>query len=761
MTAKTVMHSWQHVCIILAITLLGFGLRLYDLGGDSLWYDEILTARTAKRDLAGIWTFQTEVSDHPPLLYVLTHLALKLGHSDFAVRLPPALLGALAIPLVYRLGRVWWKPWVGLWGALLMALSPFHIRYCQEARHYVPLVTIALASLLFLHQGLKRRSNVWWGAFAAATALGFYTHYASFIILAVEVAFATLALGRAWIRERDRRSRTNVLATAGRLSASTLVATILYIPWTPSVLGHLEQNLGPEAARATAVDVPIGDWVVNAFNAFGADRVTAFIFGGLSLVGWGNSLRRRAWERAWLILVWLAGPFLLTRLMDVSRYPFPKYVAYVLPIYLLSAAAGGHALIGALARVWPSARRWVSGSLAALAALLLIVVSASAIGQVYAYVERDWKGAVQYLSGMASEGDVFITATLDLSSGFNQGRFSLPYYLGKTLNTYCLLPAADIGPELNELGDAAWERRRVWALVIDRGPEPSFDDPNLRAIPFQGDLYLVYMAEPRKTALEESIALFEALTPRARSPQPQRKMLTDLAAMYNAARQFEKANETLDLALNLDVAVDSRLYAVTLDTYHGLLEKYSVENRTDETRAVAWELLALNAKDEAALRVLTVYDFIARLPDAKVNALQEPFQHVDTRVFTMPQNGDWKAVLFMHPTSEASYDVALPDEAVEFRFSVAMAPESWDWGGDGSTFTVRLRNAHGEEHVLFSRHVSNAPEDRQWHGIYVDLAPFAGQDVVITFMTEPGPQGDFTGDWAGWGNPRIVWSHTP
>jgi hypothetical protein len=158
--------------------------------------------------------------------------------------------------------------------------------------------------------------------------------------------------------------------------------------------------------------------------------------------------------------------------------------------------------------------------------------------------------------------------------------------------------------------------------------------------------------------------------------------------------------------------------------------------------------------------VLTVYDFIARVPEAKVDAPQEPFQHVDTRVFTMPQNGDWKTVLFMHPPSEAIYQVALPEEAVEFLFSVAMAPESWDWGGDGSTFTVRLRDPHGEEHVLFSRHVSNAPEDHQWHSACIDLAPFAGQDVVITLTTGPGPQGDFTGDWAGWGDPRIVWSRT-
>ena len=115
-------------------------------------------------------------------------------------------------------------------------------------------------------------------------------------------------------------------------------------------------------------------------------------------------------------------------------------------------------------------------------------------------------------------------------------------------------------------------------------------------------------------------------------------------------------------------------------------------------------------------------------------------------------------VLFAHPPAAVSYPLALPQHAVELRFGVAMAPKSWGWGGDGSTFIVRLRTPDGEVHELFSRHVSNQATDQKWHRTAIDLSPFAGQDVVITFATEPGPQGDLTGDWAGWGRPRLVWS---
>jgi mannosyltransferase len=759
---KAVLSPWQYTSIALAITLLGFGLRLYGLGSDSLWFDEILTARTAQRSFASIWTYQSEVSDHPPVLYILTHVSLQLGHSDFAVRLPSALLGVLAIPLVYRLGCSWGEWRVGLWGALLLALSPFHIQYSQEARHYAPLTTMAVASLLLLRQALKQRNRRWWVAFSIVTALSLYTHYASLIILAMEMMLVVFVLGRSWIQTRRcRQPNTSIMSSAIWLAVSLVIAIALYAPWIPSLLGHLSQNLGPEADRATAINVPITNWITNAFCAFGIGQGTSFLFGGLCLVGWIVSLGQRAWQRAWLFLIWLTVPFLLMSLMDVSRFPFPKYVAYELPIYLLSIAVGTDTLLYLLTRLWSKYRSRVWRCLAALIGSLLVLASVPAIKEVYWHIERDWKGAVQYLDKVASEGDVFITATLHLPSGFNQGRYALPYYLQKAFDTYYLLPAAHVTPGLDELEGVIEKERGVWALVFNQGERLYLESPDFHVVPFRGQLLLIYTTQSGQTTLEESIALFEAFVPFARSPQPRREILLDLVAMYNAAQRFDKASEMLELALSLDSTVSPRVYNIATDTYHGLIETHVDTNRIEEARTVAWKLLTLNSKDEAALQVLTVYDFIANLSDAEIDAPQEPFQHVDTRVFTMPQTGDWKPVLFMHPSSRASYRLTLPEEAVELRFSIAMSPESWDWGGDGSTFIVRLRSQDGEVHDLLSQLVSNAPEDRQWHSASIDLSPFAGQDVTITFATDPGPQGDFTGDWAGWGEPRIVWSQAP
>ena len=128
-----------------------------------------------------------------------------------------------------------------------------------------------------------------------------------------------------------------MFAALGWLLASLLFAAALYGPWVPHLRGHLAQNLGSGAFRSTADTVSLGAWVENAFFGFSPARWLAGPFAGSAIgICVIASLRsRRLWDRAWLILIWLTVPFFLIKLMDVRRYPFAKYVAYLLPVYLI------------------------------------------------------------------------------------------------------------------------------------------------------------------------------------------------------------------------------------------------------------------------------------------------------------------------------------------------------------------------------------------------------------------------------------------
>jgi hypothetical protein len=67
-------------------------------------------------------------------------------------------------------------------------------------------------------------------------------------------------------------------------------------------------------------------------------------------------------------------------------------------------------------------------------------------------------------------------------------------------------------------------------------------------------------------------------------------------------------------------------------------------------------------------------------------------------------------------------------------------------------------DAAGQERPLFDQLLTNQPADQLWHDVQISLADYAGQTITLILETDPGPQGDTTGDWAGWETPRITYA---
>ena len=103
------------------------------------------------------------------------------------------------------------------------------------------------------------------------------------------------------------------------------------------------------------------------------------------------------------------------------------------------------------------------------------------------------------------------------------------------------------------------------------------------------------------------------------------------------------------------------------------------------------------------------------------------------------------------------WELTLPKDPVVFRTRIGMVPDSWEWGGDGSTFVVLIKSEDGKVAELFRQHISNDESDRYWHPVEISLNSYANQRVSLSLQTEPGPAGDVTGDWAIWDRPGIWW----
>ena len=83
------------------VSLLGFGLRVYHLGSQSLWADEAKSVVVSSWPLLSILAEQAS-HEHPPLHYLLLHTLMPLaGRSEFAVRYVSLFFGVLLVGFAY------------------------------------------------------------------------------------------------------------------------------------------------------------------------------------------------------------------------------------------------------------------------------------------------------------------------------------------------------------------------------------------------------------------------------------------------------------------------------------------------------------------------------------------------------------------------------------------------------------------------------------------------------------------------------------
>lgn len=190
--------------IIFLIILLGFSLRFYNLAKESLWIDEIDGGiLLAKQSIT--YLLNPNVNLPVSTYHIILHYWMQIfGQSEFSVRFPSLIFGVLSIFMIYKLGKALFNQEIGLLSALILAISPFHIHYSQEARPYSLLMLLSLISTYYfvrfiksnnkkifhdkfdslvhkISNFIKNKKNI--GIYMASTLIGIYTHYFIFFLL--------------------------------------------------------------------------------------------------------------------------------------------------------------------------------------------------------------------------------------------------------------------------------------------------------------------------------------------------------------------------------------------------------------------------------------------------------------------------------------------------------------------------------------------------------------------------------------------------
>lgn len=173
--------------ILFAIVLVGFSLRLHNLGKHDFWFDEVITHDYVSKEYS--WSSQDFINNfiekNPPLYFILLReWSVVFGKTEFSLRFLSLILGVLSIFLIYKLSRLFFGSNSSLLAAVFLCLSPFQIWYSQESRGFTLSLALSLLNSYFFLKSM-REGGVKYGigySFSLALLL-FTTYYGLFLLV--------------------------------------------------------------------------------------------------------------------------------------------------------------------------------------------------------------------------------------------------------------------------------------------------------------------------------------------------------------------------------------------------------------------------------------------------------------------------------------------------------------------------------------------------------------------------------------------------
>jgi len=393
------MQNKKETLLFLLIVILGFLLRAYHLGGQSLWYDEICTANRINYTLSET-VKRLFVSPFPPLYYIVMNLWVKIfGNGEFALRFPSLIFSVLSIIFVFKLSKELFGKETAFISAFLLSISPYSINYSQEAKMYAMLWFFSVFSFLFFYRFCKddKFSNI--ALYVTAAVLAIYTMYIGFIFIVVQNIIYFIFFG-------GRRLKKWLLGQ--------VLIVILYIPWVSKFI-------------YVAIHRPDIQWIHKTENYFN------FLTNAFNLLT-GISLGRKIFLEPWLYLsliisvlfgiileikkhhrlplsysligLWIIIPVIIYCLIDVLIHPIlqVRYMGFIhIPLIILFSAG--------LVFYVPKIRAFIL-------ILLLLITFSTHLSPYYKenlkISGEDYRGMLKELQKKIKEGDLIV-------SNFNPG----------------------------------------------------------------------------------------------------------------------------------------------------------------------------------------------------------------------------------------------------------------------------------------------------------------------------------------------------
>ncbi|HEY9661039.1 MAG TPA: glycosyltransferase family 39 protein [Allocoleopsis sp.] len=276
--------------VLLGLLLLGIFFRFYHLDYKVYWVDEAHTSLRmsghTKTELEQEVFSQTTVSvdrlqqyqhlspdrgwdatlnslqgnaEHAPLYFLLSRLWVEgFGYSVAVMRSLPALISLLVFPAI---GWLCWElfgsarvAWVAVG---LVAISPLHVLYAQEARPYSLWTAMILLSSAVLLRAMRQSARWKWMIYSLIVAIGLYT----------QLLFSLVAMAHGlYVLLVEVIPKRRFSQTAISYAIATTAAFLAFVPWLLVLFGNLEQTqqtIGALAERES-FSYLLNQWFSNA-----------------------------------------------------------------------------------------------------------------------------------------------------------------------------------------------------------------------------------------------------------------------------------------------------------------------------------------------------------------------------------------------------------------------------------------------------------------------------------------------------------------
>ncbi len=325
--------------MLLGLTALALGLRLWHLGASAIWVDEGVYLHHL-RDGLGRIVPHVRKDGYPPLWFFYAWPFFVWAKSEAVLRLSSVLplLGSLwMLPLLARrlgLGQA------GLWAAALLALSAFSLEYSQGLK-YITLFDLTClvwfwAFLGWAFEEKPQKTGAVFGLWVALGALALWQHY---------LAFFALASQGVWVLGWRR-------GHWWRFGLGAALSLMVFSPWVLTFgkqTGHLLNFVGWGPLSAHLKTFPFLSFA-DVFRAFAGGNYLMLLPQNVPLLLLCCTTQLAALVAAWpvlkrqraALLIFLAVPMLCVwgMMMAWGWFFHPRYFSQVFPLYGLWVGAG-------------------------------------------------------------------------------------------------------------------------------------------------------------------------------------------------------------------------------------------------------------------------------------------------------------------------------------------------------------------------------------------------------------------------------------